>query len=444
VPFDPLTFLNQIPEVVFSWPPIRDFWWLWLFILLFFLARSFWLAYVQEYFKRSIQWVMLELRMPRELRKTPRAMEQVFMAMHAVRNSPSDVLERWWDGEVPMWFSCEAVSFGGEVHFYLRVPTVRRNHIEAALYAQYPDIEIVEVEDYINRLPSTFDELEKAGYDFFGNELVLNKKDVYPILTYADFEATQTEKELDPVGALLETLSRIRPQEHLWLQILIRPKVDEGWYEEGEKEIKRIQEESGKRKMFSPQFGEFIMIDRAPSDIEMMKDLARKIEKPAFDVLIRYLYIAPREIFSSSFGRRSILMALNQYASETYNKFRHNIHAWTMVKFLYWPHIFPGLRTYWRKVEVYRKYRERIMYPETFAGGLLQMKLFNWGLKPRSFWMSSRMSLNTEELATIFHPPTQVVLTGPLIKRVEARKIGPPAGLPIYGEGAEDLPLEKK
>ena len=81
------------------------------------------------------------------------------------------------------------------------------------------------------------------------------------------------------------------------------------------------------------------------------------------------------------------------------------------------------------------------MYQETFGMTVLDMKLFNWGWRPRRF---SNMVLNTEELATIYHPPTYIVLTGPLIKRVEARKTGPPAGLPIYGEGSEDLPLEKK
>ena len=53
-------------------------------------------------------------------------------------------------------------------------------------------------------------------------------------------------------------------------------------------------------------------------------------------------------------------------------------------------------------------------------------------------WSSSftqRYSMmNTEELATIFHVPTIAVLTQPLMERVESRKIGPPAGLPIFQE----------
>lgn len=431
-----------------TFPPIKDLWWFWLFLILLFIAKSFWRAYVQEYYKRTIDWTFIELRIPREIRRTPKAMEQVFMTMHAVRNSASDVQERWWDGEVPMWFACEAVSFGGEVHFYMRVPSIRRNHIEAALYAQYPDIEIAEVEDYIGRLPSTWDEVEKAGYKIFGNELILVRPRVYPILTFTEFEATQEEKELDPVATLLETLSRIRPQEHLWVQILARPlydqldPTDKGFVAEGEKEVEKIKEDTGKRRMFSPQFGEFVMIDRSPGELEHMKAIERKIEKPAFHVALRYMYLSPPELFSSAFGRRSVLQAMNQYASEWQNKFRHNVAAWTLAKIWYSPYIFPGRRGHWRKIRLYERYRRRDMYPDSWAATLLSMRLFSWGFLPRK---RSNMILNVEELATIFHPPTAAVLTGHLIKRVEARKIGPPAGLSIYGEGEEEeLPIDKE
>lgn len=447
-----LDIIGQLPGYVFNFvttfPPIRDVWWLWGFLILFFVARSMWRAYVQEYYKRSLKWNLLELKIPREVRKTPKAMEQVFMTMHAARNSASDMQEKWWDGEVPMWFSCEAVSFGGEVHFYIRVPSIRRNHIEAALYAQYPEIELTEIEDYIDRLPPAWGELEKAGYKIFGNELILAKPRVYPIVTYLDFEATQEEKELDPVSALLETLSRIRPQEHLWLQILVRPlydqldPTDKGFVEEGEKEVEMLKEKTGKRRMFSPQFGEFVMIDRSPGELEHMKAIDRKITKPAFHVVLRYMYISPAEFFASSFGRRSILIAMNQYASEWINKFRHNTAAWTLAKLWYFPHVFPGRRGFWRKVTLYDNYRKRRMYQESTAMTILDMKLFNWGFRPRRF--AERMILNVEELATIFHPPTYIVLTGPLIKRVEAKKGGPPAGLPIYGEGEEGLPIDKE
>lgn len=437
--------IGQLPGYVFNFlatfPPIRDLWWFWSFLIIFFTARAIWRAYIHEYYALSIKWTLIEIKIPREGKRPPRAMEQVFMTMHAVKNSASDFQEEWWDGEMPLWFSCEAVSFGGEVHLYMSVPEVRRRHIEASLYAQYPDVEISVVDDYIGRLPPTITELNDAGYKLFGNELILANKDVYPIMTYLDFEANIEEKELDPVAALLETLSRIKPQEHIWLQILVRPLVDDfitDWHKEGEDEVKAIQERTGKRKMFSPQFGEFVIIDRAPQDVEDMKAISKNIEKPAFDVVIRYIYVAPKDMYTATFGRRSILSAFNQYASETFNKFKHNTRAWTISKIWYFPHVFPKRRAKARSIRLYQNFRERNMYPHTAVGTLLKLRAFDWGFRPKR---AAKMILNVEELATIYHLPTMPVLTGPLIKRVEAKKGGPPAGLPIYGEGEEELPL---
>ncbi|KKW18163.1 MAG: hypothetical protein UY60_C0019G0005 [Parcubacteria group bacterium GW2011_GWB1_50_9] len=440
---------SQFFEFIVPW--LISLWWLYIFVGLVLLLPNMWLTYVQECFKRSVKWTLLEIRIPREHIKPPRAMEQVFMTMHAIRNSASDLRENWWDGEVPLWFSCEAVSFGGEVHLYIRTPEVRKNHIEASFYASYPDIEIIEVKDYIDRLPPTFDELTRADYRMFGNELILKNKDVYPIMTYEDFEVAVKEKEVDPVAALLETLRRIKPQEHLWMQILVRPKVEQDigfrsedqigdWHKEGEKEIEHIKEITGKRKIMSPTLGEFIMMDRSPGDVEMMKAIDRNISKPGFNVIIRYLYISPKEMFVSSFGRRSILMAMNQYASETFNKFGHNTAAWTLAKFWYWPHLFPKRRARAKSIRIYENYRKRAMYAETFVGDFMNMKFFNFGFKQKR---KTKVSLNTEELATIFHLPTGQVVTGHLLKRSEAKKAGPPAELPIFGEGGSDLPLER-
>ncbi|MEK7541921.1 MAG: hypothetical protein AAB533_03680 [Patescibacteria group bacterium] len=444
----PLAFPYPI-QFVLNW--FLAYWWLWAFLALLALAFNVWMAYIQEYFKKKTStWIMLEMHIPREMTQTPRAMDQVFSAIHAVRNSASDLEERYWDGEVPQWFSFEAVSFGGEIHFYLFIPQIRRKHVEAAFYAMYPDIQFTEVpEDYIGRLPATAMELYEKGYRMFGNELLLSQNPVYPIRTYLDFESVAEEKEVDPIGPLLETLSRIDPREHLWVQILARPKVDEfigAFKREGEEEINKIREEgrfvrgpSG-APVIDPETGFPLYSIPSPGQVEKMKAINRKIGKPVFDVVIRYMYFSPPELFSMSFGRRSIFFAMNQYASEDFNKFSHNVFAWTLAKIWYSPYIFPRRRAAARREWLYAKYRGREMHPETWFQTVLKMRLFHWGFRPRNPPRGLSPALSTEELATLFHPPTKLVLTGPLIKRVEARRVGPPATLPIYGEEDEKLP----
>ena len=455
MPFD-LFAISASPYALLAW--VSGLWWLWLFIVLVYVARWVWKAYIQEYYKRITNpWVLLEIHIPREIKNPPKAMEQIFTTFHAIRNSASDFQESWWDGEVPFWFCFEAISFGGELHIYMYIPVVRRSHVEAAFYANYPDIEIREVpkdEDYINRMPTDADELYKAGYRLFGNELVLTKNPVYPIRTYIDFEAAIEEKEIDPVSSLFETLARLKPQEHIWMQILVRPKVDSfigKFHKAGEDEIDRIKQKAryvrdpSGAEVIDPISGFPLLAFPSPGETEGMKAIDHKISKPAFDVVIRYMYMAPREVFNGSFGRRSIFSVMNQYASESHNKFVHNTYAWTLAKLWYPPYIFPRRRAAARRRWIYEKYRQREMYPDTFTEAILKMHLFHWGIRPYNLSPDRGFNavLNTEELATIFHMPTPITLTGPLIRRVEARKGGPPAGLPIYGDGAEDLPLNK-
>lgn len=417
-----------------------QFWWLILFVVLSLIAPSLWLSYVQTYYKKSNAYTLVELHLPREVKRSPRAMEQVFTAIHGIKNSPANFEEKWWQGEVPLWFSCEIVSFGGELHFYMHIPAKHRNMIEAALYAHYPDIEVSEVaEDYIHRMPATWAEVERAGYNIFGNELILDRKknDYYPIRTYEDFEEQVEEKQLDPIAAVLETLVKIKPQEHLWLQIIIRPLVDDTWKMKGEEVVKELKEKVGRRQIMTA-FGEMVMVDRSPGELEVMKAVDKKLEKPGFQTIIRYIYISPKNIYNANFGQRGLFTAMNQYMSEQLNKFSHNVKAWTRASFWYQPYIFPARRAWARKERIYDAFRRRKMYGETTTSALFDIKFFHFGFAAREW---GQIVLNTAELATLFHLPTFAVLTGPVVKRVEARKVGPPAGLPIYGVEGEEKKL---
>ena len=92
------------------------------------------------------EWVVLELLMPREITKTPRAMEVVLTTLHqkGLKDSPA-------------WYSLEIASIGGTVHFYIVVDRDTKPGIETAVYAQYPTIEVVEVPD---DAPWTLDVIE--------------------------------------------------------------------------------------------------------------------------------------------------------------------------------------------------------------------------------------------------------------------------------------------
>jgi len=68
-------------------------------------------------------------------------------------------------------------------------------------------------------------------------------------------------------------------------------------------------------------------------------------------------------------------------------------------------------RTYLRKRKIFRNYSLRV--PPLFPRG------------------GGTFVLNTEELATLFHPLGRVVGPAPFVPRIEAKKGEPPPGLPI-------------
>lgn len=430
-----------------SW--IISIWWLWAFPLLFLVARSLWLAYIREWYRRHLVWRMFELKIPREVLRSPRAMEQVLTSINALINAPGNIKEMWWDGEVTKWFSLELVSFNGEIRFFMRATQDNWRLVEAALYSHYPDLELVEIseqDDYIHRFPPTADEVLRIPRRLFGSESILDphKSDTYPIRTYVDFEESEEDFRLDPLATMLEVIGKCGSQEELWLQILIRPVLGDWWKKEGEAEIEKIKERNTQR-FVSTEFGESQMTRLYPGfgDAELIKAIDKKIAKPAFESVIRYLYITAPDAYNSNFARRSIASGLNQHMSKAFNQFDYNKGAATRADIYIFPYVFPKMRMRARQRKIYRHYRERYIYPQTFMENILEAKGFHIGIWG---WKSSRMVLNTEELATIYHLPTKPVMSSQLIRKVEARKIGPPMGLAIYGEEGErtDLPSIEK
>ena len=179
---------------------VREFilytWWFWAFFILFPIFRELLLYWRQQLFKASEaspeKYSVLEIQIPREMDKSPKAMAQVFGSLHMLGNSPGSLHEKYLDGEVPLWSSLEIVKFGGEIHLYIRVPKKNRHLVEVAFFSNYPDVEIADVKDYMRNLPASTAELYAREMDLWGTEMKLGREDAYPIKTFSDFESAET------------------------------------------------------------------------------------------------------------------------------------------------------------------------------------------------------------------------------------------------------------
>ena len=222
--------------------------WVLLAIILFALFYSTWMFWRNEIFKEHLGWVLLEIRVPRETLKSPRSMEQVMFAMHSLRNVASDLSEWLWEGEITRWYSLEVVSFGGEVHFYVRTYYKQRPIVESAFYAYYPDLEIAEVDDYTKtKFPKTLQEVHDMGYKMWGAELNYSREDAYPLKFHTEFESVDEEKQIDPVANLVEVLGKIHKEEIMAVQIVISP-APSSWRKEWEHLVQKIRDTQREQK----------------------------------------------------------------------------------------------------------------------------------------------------------------------------------------------------
>lgn len=394
------------------------YWWIYLPILLFFVLISAYEAYTKLQYIKAIKWVLLEVRIPQDPGKSPKATEQIFASLHGTLPPPIKWRDKFLKGKMVDWISLEIVGIGGEIHFYIRTQEQYKKLVQSQIYAQYPDSEVSEVvEDYVDLLPLS---LPDGNYDLFGSEMVLSKDDYYPIRTYPEFEEKSSGpdyvKRIDPLASLAEVMSSLDAGEFLGVQLLIRPTGD-GWVKKGQSEMDKLQ--GKKSKAGSSLLSDLVFeIDKLiPGHVEIAKEdkkqeqaqltsgkqeaikaAERKMSKLGYECGIRFMYSGPRENFHRA-HISGVVGAFKQFALQTINSFKLNGPTITIAK---WP---------FKKQKEYNKKR------------FFFMKFKNRSLPLKAF------ILNTEELATVFHLP-DIGVKSPLLPRVEAKKGEPPVGLP--------------
>lgn len=424
-------FLNPV------WQIFKIWWWLLLPFLLFGPFSTFWLWWRNTVWLSKIRWILLEIKLPKETLKPIKAMEYVMAGFHAIYDPP-DWRQKWIDGQYPLWLSLEIVSLGGAVHFFIRTPHICRNQVESNIYAQYPEAEITEARDYVNDIPH---DIPNADWEMWGRDIRLWETDVYPIKTYLKFEEAREvkeEKRVDPLAAFLEGLTKLRPNEQLWLQILINPFMGElNWKQRGQALINKIalrpdkkaqrpiiQEAAEVLILGQPTGGE-IKEERMSlpemqltfEEKERIKAITEKIAKPPFETSMRMIYFAKRDIFfpasavQAGYGLFRSLSNLNSNSFAPWGQTRTRITLFLIKR-----------RTYLRKRRMFRFYKNRDPAPG-----------YRWWRKvPGNFKPGKKgiYVLNIEELATLFHIPSRIVAPAPTVPRVEVKKAEPPPELP--------------
>ena len=392
---------------------------IWIPLVLFPILKKEWLEYLEKEALLKMDWIMLEIKVPKDVHKTPQAMEIIFAGLE--QGAPDDDwYKKWWKGaQVAAFSSLELVSIEGNVYFFIRIQKGQRGTFESLIYSQYPGAEISVVDDYTRYVPEW---KPGNGWNIDVAEFHLEKEDPIPIKTYIDYGldnkslSLDEEQKIDPITPLIEVLGSLKQYEQLWIQIVVRQSTkrfknkageDLAWVKQGrefvDEKIKEVSNTLIGEGEKAKKVGGYKNLSIA--DQNLVDAIEKSLQKVGFDVGMRAIYLAKKDADKKRMG--SVKVAMKQFNAPHLNSFKA-----IGVGFKYPWQDWNDMRKNDDLKKWFKQYVQRAFFYEGLAA---KKKIF---------------TLNTEELATIFHFPGRVSTTG-TFERIQAQKAEPPANLPI-------------
>ncbi|MDH4358988.1 MAG: type IV secretion system DNA-binding domain-containing protein [Candidatus Berkelbacteria bacterium] len=365
-----------------------------IIIGLAFLIAILYLKFIKKALaKRANDLVLLEVKVPKKYEK------QEYETLKTVANITSfadqffaslgTLYEPGLKGYIfgQPTIALEYVAKDGEIIFFVAVPVQLQQLIEKQIHSYYPHASIEPSGDF---------RVFKEGLKIAGGRLGLLRSQVFPIKTYEELDA-------DSIASITNVLSKIGEESRAVVQILVRP-VNQAWRGQIDWNLRRIQEGKGVPlgggwpfKAFNSlmSFLSAGMVAKKADNLprittlqeEAQKLLTKKSAKTGFATQIRILSLAKSES-EAQVNLKNIFSAFGQFSSPDRNGFKLS-----------------------------RK-------------GIDKRFLSHFIL--RSFLGRKKMILNSEELATLYHFPSEHINT-PGIRWFLSKRAPAPANIPDEG-----------
>lgn len=363
-------------------------WWFWLPVA-GILGYLTWQNYRKTKAVSKDTSVLLLLEIPRTNDKKELAAEQMFASLHGILRSKKELR---MEGRLQEHVSFEIAAIGKQLKFYVWVPKHLQNFVEGQVYAQYPTVQIYEIDDDYAARDIKQPIIHTAV-------LKLRDNDVLPINTFQNFE-------VDPLAAITATLSKLETEdEELWVQILARP-LDDSWHKKASNYVTRIKGGGGlflgsNSTFFSYMGQAFAALWKSPEesassgssvkeiserDRSRITAIEEKSKKLGYQVKIRIVY-AGSDKTTAKLRMQAMIGTFKQFNTTNLNGFEVASSSFKRDKIA--------------------EYRAR-------------------------FFLDHGSILNIEELASVYHLPHTSVET-PNIVWATAKTAEPPPNLPAVG-----------
>ena len=344
--------------------------------------------------RRANDLVLLEVKVPKKFDKEEYESLKTVKDITAVGDHFFASLASLYESGIKSLFlgqptiSFEYIAKEKEIVFFVGVSRAYKDLIEKQIQSYYPHAHIEPSGDF-----KVFSQDLKLSCGM----LVSNRSFIYPIKTYE-------ELEFDTISNVTNTLSKIGEDCRAAVQVLVKP-INPSWRSQVEWSLRRIQEGRGAplgvswyhrlgffleglfHSGLNPSQDKDFSAKVTPLQEDTQKFLAKKSAKTGFAVQVRILSLAKTDQEARA-NLKNIYSAFGQFSSPDRNGFK--------------------LLGGWDK--------------NTFLTHYIL----------RSFLGFKKMILNTEELASIFHFPSEHIDT-PGIRWFLAKRAPAPSGIPKEG-----------
>ncbi len=394
----------------------------WLPFMLAVIFWKIWIHYLRYAFWFKTPMTLLHIELPAEVSKSPLAMELFLIGLWN-NGGETTFLQRIWKGQYRAITTLELVSNEGRIGFYIHLRKTWKEAAEARLYGQFPEAKITEVKDYVDEVP-----YNSNDYDLWGTEYAKSGDyaEALPIRTYTDYlmdkDTDTPEVTVDPLTNIFELLSTIKPDEYLWIQIVMKARKKDEWYgfytgdhwkKDAEAQIKKITENAITRaqSFIKDEAGQARAAERGPGQMnkgerDRVEAIERSLNKQVFDCGFRAMYIVKKTATFDLTRINNLVQLWTPFRGENSNRL-----GVTRGKAIF-------------------------DYPwQDWAGiraTMISKKLFFWYKHRAYFYVpydQKEVCMTTEEIATLWHFPNSDVKT-PALQRVPSRRAPAPSNLP--------------
>src|SRR3989338_11559172 len=250
-------------------------------VMLGYFLLLFWKYRNRE--KKSLEFVLLQVAVPKENEVKIDAAEQFFSAISSIAHGGG--LFSFFKTQDHIAF--ELVGRPGDIRFYVSVHHHLRDLIEKQIYGMYPGAEIREVDEY-----NIFDDKGKVAFSSF----ILKGADYLPMKTFKDLP-------VDPLSAITSTVGKMQTGEGVAIQILVTPAGGK-WKSAGKSYLSGI-----KKNEANPEKAHYNV------DHKILESIENKLSKAGYFTTIRAV-VSSTSLESAKMHLHNIESVFAQFSSD--------------------------------------------------------------------------------------------------------------------------------